>query len=70
MWVRSMALEYINHIMWFPNKVRMFFTVHTFRLTLGNVGGVVLSALLTGIIVHADIIHKIHTINIITIHYL
>ena len=41
-----------------PNKVEdIHFTTHTCKLTLGNVGGVILPTLFTRIVVHLGIIH-------------
>ena len=39
------------------NKVRSLFAIHMFRLTLENLGGVILMALFIGNIVYPDIVH-------------
>ena len=58
MWVGSVTLEYVIYIMWAPNKVRILFNIHTFKLTRENLGRVILLALFTRIIAHPYTIHK------------
>jgi hypothetical protein len=59
MWLGSIIREYVNRILWsLPSTKRQpSFTIHTFKLTLGNLGGVILPALFTYYIVPLVIIH-------------
>ena len=53
-----MTMKYVNHIMWSPQtKEEYSFTIHGFRLTLRNLGEVILPILFTWIIVHLGTIH-------------
>jgi hypothetical protein len=44
-------------IMWAPPKNIFLFIIHTFKLTLGDLGGVILIALFTRITNYPNIIH-------------
>ena len=61
MWVSSMTLKYVHYILWTPQKQQEYvFIIPTFKLTLGKLGGVILVALNTLIIVHPSIFHMKH----------
>ena len=58
MWVGFMTLEYVNYVLWAPQTKQVYlFTIHTFRLTLEYLGGVILPPLFTIIIIHPGTIH-------------
>ena len=57
MWVGFMTLEYVNYILRGPQtKQEYALTIHTFKLTLENLGGVILPTLFTTITIHLGII--------------
>jgi hypothetical protein len=62
MWVGSMThMEYVNcipQVSW--TNQDYLFTIHTIKVELGNLGGIMLPALCAGIIIHLMNIHRKH----------
>lgn len=57
MWIGSMILEYVIYIMWvYEQSKKYLFTIYTFKLTFGSLGGAIIPALFIRIIVHPSTI--------------
>ena len=54
-----MILEYVNFIMW-PQQVGVFIYYSYIHVEIGKLGGIMLSRLYAGIIVHPNNIHMKH----------